>query len=152
MKLQMLPADAASILALTWSDYEPFYQELEARPLNHENIEAWLDDWSRVAETADEQYWRLYIATTVNTADTAIEEAFNKYIEEIQPAVKIAEQKLKDKLLASGLSPKSFETALRMMRAEAEIFREENLPLLEKEQKLVAEYNQIIGSLSVLWD
>lgn len=152
MKSQTLPTDAASILSLTWSDYEPFYEELESLPLTHENIEAWLNDWSRLAETADEHYWRLKIATTVNTADAAVEEAFNKYIEEIQPPVKIAEQKLKKKLIASGLSPKSFETALHVMRAEAEIFSEENLPLLAEEQKLVTEYNKLIGSLSVNWE
>jgi len=152
MQPQTLPTDAASILALTWSDYEPFYQELEARPLRNETIEEWLRDWSRLAETADEQYWRRYIATTVNTADPAIEEGFNKYIEEIQPWVKTAEQRLKEKLLASGLSPKSFATALRMMRAEAEIFTEENLPLLAEEEKLRTEYNKVIGSLSVVWE
>jgi oligoendopeptidase F len=152
MKSKMLPVDSESILALTWSDYEPFYMELESRPLSEENIEAWLNDWSRVAETADEHYWRLYIATTVNTADPIVEETYNKFIEEIQPAVKIAEQKLKDKLLASGIAPKGFETALRVMRAEVNIFREENLPLLAEEQKLVTEYNQIIGSITALWE
>lgn len=152
MSFQSLPTDAKSILALTWSDYEPHYKELESRPLSEENIEAWLNDWSRLAETADEHYWRLYIATTVNTADQAIEDQFNKYIEDIQPSVKTAEQKLKDKLLASGLSPKSFETALRRMQAEAEIFTEENLPLLAEEQKLVTEYNKLIGSLTVEWN
>ena len=152
MDSQALPTEAKSILALTWNDYEPFYQELESRPLDNENIEAWLADWSRVAETADEQYWRLYIATTVDTANPAVEEAFNAYIENIQPAIKTAEQKLKDKLVTSGLSPKSFETALRRMRAEAEIFTEENLPLLAEEQKLVTEYNKVIGSLSVMWE
>jgi oligoendopeptidase F len=149
---QPLPTDAASILALTWSDYEPYYKELESRPLNSENIQTWLNDWSRLAETADEQYWRLNIATTVNTADQAIEEAFNKYVEELQPLIKTAEQKLKDKLLASGLSPKGFETALRMMQAEAEIFTEANLPLLAEEQKLVNDYNRIIGSISIPWE
>ena len=152
MNLQSLPTDAKSILALKWTDYEPYYNDLEARELNQENIEAWLDDWSTLASTADEHYWRLYIATTVNTADKESEEGFNKYIEEIQHLAKIAEQKLKDKLLASGLSPKSFETGLRMMRAEAEIFTEENLPLLAEEQKLVTEYNKLIGSLTVVWD
>src|SRR5215216_3593080 len=152
MNIQSLPTDAKSILALKWTDYEPYYKDLEARELSKENIEAWLNDWSTLAATVDEHYWRLYIATTVNTADKQIEDEFNKYIEEIQPAVKTAEQKLKDKLLASGLSPKSFETALRMMRAEAEIFREENLPLLAEEQKLVIEYNKLIGSLTVMWD
>lgn len=152
MNIQSLPTDAKSILKLRWNDYEPCYQELESPPLNEENIQAWLDDWSKLAATADEQYWRLYIATTVNTADQAVEEGFNRYIEDIQPSVKTAEQKLKEKILASDLSPKSFETALRMMRAEAEIFTEENFPLLAEEQKLATEYNKLIGSLSVIWE
>jgi oligoendopeptidase F len=152
MNVQSLPSDAKSILALTWSDYEPFYEALEARPLSKETIEAWLKDWSTLAQTADEHYWRLYIATTVNTSDPAVEAGFNHYIEGIQPSVKTAEQKLKDKLLASGLSPKGFETALHMMRAEAEIFKEENLPLLAEEQKLLTEYFKLLGSLSVMWE
>src|ERR671915_428290 len=103
MNFQSLPTDAKSILALIWSDYETYYKDLEARELNEGNIQAWLDDWSRLAETVDEHYWRLYIATTVNTADKESEDQFNQYIEEIQAAEKTAEQKLKDKLLASGL-------------------------------------------------
>jgi oligoendopeptidase F len=65
---------------------------------------------------------------------------------------KTAEQKLKDKLLKSGLSPKGFETALRMMQAEAEIFSEANLPLLAEEQKLGTEYNKLVGSISINWE
>lgn len=152
MNFQTLPTDAQSILALGWSDYEPFYQELEARPLSSETVEAWLQDWSRLAGTADEQYWRLFIATTVNTADPAIEQGFAHYLEDLQPTVKTAEQKLKDRLLASGLSPKGFETALRRMRLEAEIFTQENLPLLGEEEKLGLEYNKLAGSLTVQWE
>ena len=152
MNLPPLPTDAKSILALTWSDYEPYYKELEARPLHEGDIQAWLDDWSRLAATVDEHYWRLYIGTTLNTADKEVEQQFNQFIEEIQPAAKTAEQALKNKLLASGLSPQNFEIALRRIQAEAEIFQEENLPLLAEEQKLVTDYNKLIGSLSVMWD
>ena len=152
MSVQSLPDDAKSILALTWSDYEPHFNDLAARPLNEGNIQAWLDDWSTLAATVDEQYWRLYIATTVNTADKESEDRFNLYIEQIQPAARTAEQKLKDKILTSGLSPKGFETGLRRIEAEAEIFREENLPLLTEEQKLVTDYYSLTGSLTVLWD
>ena len=152
MNFQDLPASKDSILALTWKDLEPYYKELESRPLTAQNIQSWLADWSRLAGTADEQYWRLYIATTVNTADPVSDEQFNKYVEAMQPLVKIAEQKLKDKLLASGLTPQGFETALRTMQAETEIFREENLPLLAEEQKLITEYNKIRGSITVMWE
>jgi oligoendopeptidase F len=152
MNFGLLPTDAKSILALKWADYKPYYQELEARELSRENIAAWLDDWSTLAATADEHYWRLFIGTTVDTADKEVEEQFNRYIEKIQPEVKTAEQKLKAKLLASGLSPQGFETGLRRVQAEAEIFTEENLPLLAEEQKLVTEYNKITGSLTVRWE
>jgi oligoendopeptidase F len=152
MDFQTLPCDKDSILALTWNDLEPYYRELNSRTLNDENIQEWLKDWSRLAETADEQYWRLNIETTVNTADPGIEERYVQYVEEMQPLVRTAEQELKDKLLASGLSPKGFETALRVMQAEADIFREKNLPLLAEEQKLVTEYSRIRGSLTVMWE
>ena len=152
MSLPSLPTEAESILALTWSDYEPYYKDLAARPLTEANIQAWLDDWSTLAATVDEHYWRLYIGTTLNTADKEVEQQFNQFIEEIQPAAKTAEQALKNKLLASDLSPRGFETALRRIQAEAEIFREETLPLLAEEQKLVTDYNKLIGSLSAMWD
>ncbi len=152
MNVRALPTDAASILALKWSDYEPHFKELAARELNEETIGAWLSDWSTLAATVDEHYWRLYIATTVNTADKDSEDWFNQYIEEIQPSAKSAEQKLKTKLLASGLSPQSFETGLRRIQAEAEIFREANLPLLAEEQKLATDNNKLFGSLTITWE
>jgi len=152
MNVQSLPTDASSILALTWNDYEPYFRELEERELNEASMEAWLNDWSLLAAKVDEHYWRLYIATTVNTADKESEDRFNHYIEEIQPSAKSAEQKLKDKFLDSGLSPQSFETGLRRIQAEAEIFREANLPLLAEEQKLVTDANKLLGSLTVIWE
>ena len=147
-----LPTDANSILALQWTDYEPFYKELKDRDLTKENIEEWLADWSTLAATVDEQYWRLEIGTTVNTADKEVEESYNKYVQEIQPLAKTAEQKLKKKLLDSGLSPKSFETALQRFQAETDVFTEESLPLLGNEQKLNVEYNKVVGSMTVTWD
>jgi len=147
-----LPTDADSILALQWTDYEPFYKELENRDLTKENIDQWLDDWSTLAATVDEQYWRLEIGTTVNTADGEMEGKYNAYTREIQPLAKTAEQKLKDKLLASGLSPKSFATALQRFQAEADIFTEKNMPLIAQEQELSLEYNKLVGSMTVTWD
>jgi oligoendopeptidase F len=152
VNFKSLPTDTRSILALQWADYEPFYAELEERGLNKGNIDQWLDDWSTLAATVDEQYWRLEIATTVNTADKEVEESYNKFTQEIQSLAKTAEQKLKDKLLDSGLSPKSFGTALHRIQAEADIFKELNLPLRTEEQKLVLEYNKAVGSITVTWE
>lgn len=152
MNFNSLPTDSKSILAMQWSDFETYYSDLEKRDLNEHNIQEWLDDWSTLVSTVDEQYWRLYIDTTLNTADEEIDKRYSKYIEDIQPLAKTAEQKLKSKLLDSGLSPNGFETGLQRIRAEAGLFYEENLPLLAKEQKLGTEYNKITGSMTVMWE
>ncbi len=152
MNFNSLPTDSKSILAMQWSDFETYYSDLEKRDLNEHNIQEWLDDWSTLVSTVDEQYWRLYIDTTLNTADEEIDKRYSKYIEDIQPLAKTAEQKLKSKLLDSGLSPNGFETGLQRIRAEAGLFYEENLPLFAKEQKLGTEYNKITGSMTVMWE
>ena len=51
----------------------------------------------------------------------------------IFPKTMEAEQNIKEKLLASGLQPAGFDIPLRNMRAEADLFRPENLPLLGTE-------------------
>ena len=62
------------------------------------------------------------------------------------------EQKLKEKLLESGLQPKGFEIPLRNMRAEADLFRAENLPLISEEMKVGTEYDKIVGAQTVEWE
>jgi len=62
-----------------------------------------------------------------------------------------ANQVLKQKLLDSGLSPKGFEIPLHNMQVESEIFRNENLPLLSEEQKMVNEYDGIIAAQTIMW-
>ena len=130
MDFNTLPKDAQSILGMTWSDYEPYYNNLESRTLDASTVDKWLDDWSALASYADEQFTRLEVVTTQHTADENLGAQFNRYLDEVQPAVKAADQKLKEKLLASGLKPEGFEIAIKMMEAEADIFSEKNLPLL----------------------
>ncbi|HSP09552.1 MAG TPA: hypothetical protein VLU92_08160, partial [Candidatus Dormibacteraeota bacterium] len=31
----------------SWEDLRPYYEELAARPLDRDNVETWLGDWSR---------------------------------------------------------------------------------------------------------
>ena len=152
MDFTSLPTKAKSILAMTWQDYEPYYNDLKARTLDTATIDAWLDDWSALASCVDEQFTRLYIATSQHTADEGLQKQFDTFLDEIQPTVKAADQKVKEKLLSSGLIPKGFEIPRKMMQAEAEIFRTENLPLLAEEQKLSNEYDKIVGATTVIWE
>jgi len=150
--LKNLPSAPDAMLAMDWADYEPHFKSLQSIQLTAENVNDWLLGWSALADRLDEQYTRLFVATTQYTADKEIEKRFNYFIESIQPQARTEEQELKEKLLTSGLQPENFNMGLKKMRAEADIFNEANLELLVEEQKLNAEYNNILGAQTMLWE
>jgi oligoendopeptidase F len=149
--LKNLPITPEALLAWTWPEIEPYYKELEACALTKANIEEWLTDWTKLGEKREELHARLSVATSVNTADKEADARMNQFLDTIFPAAMAAEQILKEKLLASKLKPKGFEIPLRNMVAEADLFRESNLPLLAEQQKLSIEFDKIYGAQTVKW-
>ena len=150
--LNSLPTDVASLLKWTWTDIAVYYNDLAARNLTAANVNEWLKDWTALDERLSEMYARLSLATTQNTVDQAAEKAYTDFLDNIYPPSEAADQKLKEKLLDSGLTPTGFEMPLKRMRAEADLFREQNLPLISQEQKLGLEYQKIIGAQTIEWD
>ena len=76
-----LPQDATATLDWSWDRFEPYYTDLAKRPLTADNVEAFLVDWTRLAELVDETHSRLYVATTQNTADKDAETRFHRYLD-----------------------------------------------------------------------
>jgi oligoendopeptidase F len=150
--LPALPREATAMIDWPWSGFEPYYRELAGRTLTRATVSEFLSDWTRLNERIDEIYNRLYVGTTVNTADEAGERRFHKFLDEIYPGMQAEEQNLKNKLVASGLQVDDFELPLLKMKTEAEIYRVENLPLLVQEQKLNNEYDRINGKQTVAWE
>ncbi len=144
----MLPKDTRD---WTWSQYAPYYDELEAQALTAENVSDWLVNWTRLNNLIQEAGSRLRVATTQDTTDAEADTKLKNFLDTIQPPYQQAQQKLKEKLLASALEPAGFEIPLRKMRAEAELFHEANLPLFTQEAKLGLEYNRTIGTQSMMW-
>jgi len=151
MKDTFMISTIEELMAWDWAQFDPHYTALEKAELTESSISDWLKNWTAVSDVRDELYNRLYVATTVNTADKKALEQFDNYMENIFPQAMAAEQKLKEKLLASGLTVKGFEIPLRNMRAEAEIYRDENLPLLVEEEKLCTLHDQVMGAQTVKW-
>src|SRR5690606_27129697 len=50
------------------------------------------------------------------------------------------------------LTPKGYDIQMRNMKAEADLYRDANVPLLSQEQKMISEYEKIIGSQTVQWE
>ncbi|GAB4448162.1 MAG: M3 family oligoendopeptidase [Anaerolineae bacterium] len=151
--IDSLPKTAQPFMDWGWSQIEPYTKELEGRPLSAGNLAGWLADWTQLASLVTETFARLYVATTVDTTDKAAEARYRAFLDEIYPKSIAAEQKLKEKLLASGLQPPAgFELPLQRMQVEAALFREENLPLLTEERKLSNEFDKITGAQTVEWE
>ncbi len=144
--------DPETLLHYTWQEFEPYYKDLMKRPLDGDGIDKFLADWSRISEVVDETYSRLNVAITVDTSDAEAERKYHTFLDTIYPKVEEAEQALKQKLLDSGLEPESFAVPMRRMRAEAELFRSENIPLMTQEHKLGNRYDKIIGAQTVEWE
>ncbi len=151
MTFTTLPT-APEFMNRSWSQMEPFYRQLAAFPLNESNVSDWIGDWSHLRKLVDETYARLQLTTSQNTMDGQAERRYHAFLENVYPPIQTADQKLKEKLLASGLRPAGMEIPLRNMQAEADLFREANLPLMTEEQKLGLEYNKIIGGQTVPWE
>jgi oligoendopeptidase F len=151
VSLAPLPVEAGQFMHWSWSDFEPYYQELQGRDLSPATIEAFLTDWSALSERVVETWRRLYVATACDTVDTEAEHAYHRFLDEIFPRTEQAEQSVKEKVLASGLTVPGFEVPLQKMRAEVALFREENIPLLQQERKLEERYNKLVGAQTVQW-
>lgn len=152
MMSHSLPETADDFKYWDWSQIEPYYQELVSHRLTANSLHSWLADWTRVADLVSEARWSLYIDMTLDTTDETAGQRYVAFFENIYPPAQEAEQKLKQKLLDSGLEPDGFDIPLRSMRAEAALFREENLPLIAEEHRFSSQYEKIFGSQTVEWE
>ena len=137
----------------TWSQFEAAYDDLETQTLTLSNVDSWLREWSDLEKEVSEQHMTLLRAKDEDTRDKAAEAAYTTFIQEVVPPSETVGQKLKLKLLELNYEPTA-DTAefIKKFRNEAELFRNENTPLLADETTLSSEYNRLMGSLSVELD
>lgn len=135
-----------------WDAIEPLYQALEDQELDESSLDTWMTAWSDLRKLVDERYARLELATELDTTDQTAEDEYHAFLEKIYPSSQAADQKLKEKILASGLVPVGMELILKKMRTEADLFCDENLPLMTEESKLSTEYSKILGAQTIEWE
>jgi oligoendopeptidase F len=145
MPFRPLPDNALEALTWTWADFEHHYDDLLERPVLEETLDAWLADWTKLANVVGEVESRLHVATTLDTEDKEAEARLNNYLETIDEPRQEAENRLKLKLIESGLTRSGLETSVKAARADAEAFCEANLPLQTELTKLGQEYDRLVG-------
>ncbi len=148
-----IPETTLEFSTRTWPQIEPHMCELAERPLTAENLEEWLADWSHLLSSLEETVARLQVAASVDTSDAEAEARLNTFREEVYTPALAADQRIKQHLLDSDLvPPPGFEIPMRYMRAEADLYCEENLSLASEEQNLINAYNKILGAQTAEWE
>ena len=140
-----------------WAKLESYFQELEARPVaSADELERWLLDRSELeAVLSEDLAWR-YIRMTCATQDAARSEAFQYFVNEIEPRVAPYDHALNEKMLASpyldGLDKKRYGVFLRSVRRASEIYRAANIPLKTEISTKQQQYAAVAGAMTVTLD
>jgi oligoendopeptidase F len=152
MTLAALPQTIDHLDATTWETFAPFYEALLAEELTPETVPQWLCDWSDLSRVVRECISWVNIEKSQDTTDSAREEAFLAVVNNVYPQAMRAEQALKERLLQQDIDDPQLAVPLRNLRNEADLFREENIPLITELQKLANSYQQLSGGLHTTWD
>ncbi len=139
---------------LDWASVQPFFDDLLSADLTPENARAWLQAWSDLAAVLEETSAQVYREITENTTDEAADARFRVLVTDILPAASKAEQSLKQKWLSLGGYEPTDETAVlyRRFQVDADLFREENVPIISELHLLSKQYQEIVGGLSIEWE
>ena len=138
-----------------WETYEPYFEDLLNRDLSKGDLQSWLDDWSKLSALVWEAGAVIYIKKSLDTADETAEKAFLDFVNNVQPQASIADQALKKRFLSTEPDPQNFPDlamTIRSMQNQADLFRDENVPLHTELAKLGNEYDKITGALTANWD
>lgn len=140
-----------------WNGLEPYFRELEERPLNtRADLEKWLLDMSELEAVLSEDIsWR-QIKMTCDTENKSLEESFNYFCLEIQPKIQPYADRLNRRLIENPhtqeLDPRDYFNYLRSVRKRIELFRESNIPLFAEASVLGQQYGAISGKMTVEMD
>lgn len=137
-----------------WDVLEPFFVELDARPVNSvSDLQQWLKDASELeAVISEDVCWR-QIKMTCDTENKSLEESFNFFMMEIQPQMQPWSNKLNRKLIDSSflnqLDPEKYFTYLRNVKKNIDLFREENIPIQAEVNVMQQQFGMIAGKMTV---
>jgi oligoendopeptidase F len=146
--------DFRNVDPLDWSTVQPHVDTLLATDLTRENVGEWLQRWSDLTAILQEGGAQVYRDVSENTADEEADRRFLILVEEILPQAQVAEQALKQKLLAlEGYEPGAdTEQMMKRFRTEVAIYRAENVPITSELMKLANEYEKIAGGMTIEWN
>ncbi|MBT6452698.1 MAG: M3 family oligoendopeptidase [Planctomycetes bacterium] len=136
---------------------EAIYTDLLTREIdNPDSLLAWCSEWSEIDSVLAEEGARRFVQHTCFTKDEEIDARYKEWIEKIRPGLKKIMFDMDRKFIASpaldSLPTEKFGSWIKSVRNSVELFREDNIPLQTEESKLDAEYDKVVGAMTVEFD
>ncbi len=140
-----------------WEVAEQYYRELLGRPIQgRADLERWLIDWSELEACLSEEHCRRHVDATCQTDDEERQRRFLEFIENVESQQKQWRDKVLRRMLelatTHALPRLRYEVLLRSAQNKVDLFREENVPLLTEETRLVNEYQRITGAMTCVYN
>lgn len=120
------------------------------------DLEKWLKDEKDLMIKITEAMTGHQVDFYRNTEDALIKSTYLHDQQVIQPLLMKYEAKLNEKCCESPyldqLDENRYGLMRRVRKSKVKLFREENIPLMVKEQELCTKYSEIMGGLTVEWE
>lgn len=120
------------------------------------DLEKWLKDEKNLMIKIEEAMTGHLVDFYRNTEDADIKSTYLHDQQVLQPILMKYEAKLNEKCCGSPyfnqLDEKRYGLMQRVRESKIKLFREENIPLLVKEQELSTKYSEIMGGLTIEWE
>src|SRR2546426_631625 len=152
MAVTVLPDSPGAFKDAVWEDVLPYYEELATRPLDTENVEQWLADWSRFDSLLWEAASLANFAYTCNTTDPELEAAQLRFGTQITPRAHEQRVRLQGRLVELGYMRPGLETMVERFRNQMNLFDEANVPLFAQLSELTTQWNKVNGAMTVIWE
>lgn len=142
----------------TWADLKPYFDTLLSRDIpSRAALEQWLQDRSELESVISEDMGWRYIRMTCFTDNEEYRNAYQDFVENIQPHMSPLSDSLNKKLnnnsyLKELEQKDGYDMMIRNIRKEIELFREENIPLFTDISTQTQKYGQVTGAMTVELD
>ena len=142
----------------TWEELKPLFDKLISQEIRSAiELRTWLRDRSELESILSEDMGWRYIRMTCFTENEEYRNAYQYFVEHIQPNIAPVADQLNKKCFESPFLDElskleGFDILIRNLKKEIEIFREENIPLLTEISTDTQKYAQLSGAMMVVLD
>lgn len=141
-----------------WEGLESYFADLLERDIESvDDLRKWFRDRSELeAIISEDAAWR-YIYMTRYTDNQEYVQAYQHFVQQIQPKIAPISDKLNKKALNSPYlkeleKEEGFDIMIRSLRKAVEIFREENIPIYTEIQTETQKYGRLSGAMTIELD